>query len=53
MDHQVQKSNLIASWIWRGVTNVVVPDAGDAKLRGVPKAVVGEGAERVPAGPPE
>src|ERR1043166_1122076 len=33
----------MASCNCRGVANVVVPDAGEEKVRGVPKAVVAEG----------
>ena len=48
-----QKSNLIASCTCRGVANVVVPDAGDPNVRGVPKALKADGKLNVPAAPPE
>src|SRR5205085_7622685 len=38
----------MASWSWRGVANVVVPDAGEEKVRGVPKAVKADGGTRMP-----
>ncbi len=38
-----QKSNFIASCSCLGVANVVVPDAGEEKVRGVPNAVRAEG----------
>src|SRR5256714_664643 len=34
----------MASWSWRGVAKVVVPDAGEEKVRGVPKGVNTEGS---------
>src|SRR5918911_3708683 len=37
----------MASCSCRGVANVVVPEAGDEKVRGVPKAVTNEGATSV------
>src|ERR1051325_1377759 len=44
-----QKSNLIASCTCRGVANVVVPDAGEPNVRGVPNALNADGKLNVPA----